>query len=333
MKTKPFTFITAGLAVALATPVFALEAPEDDAPPPPQAEAPAAEAPEIKPLRFDPPAAPKDLPEAPATAFLGVVTSDVPDVLAEHLDLKDHEGIIVRSLMPDGPAAKAGISVHDVITRVGDQLIQSPADISKCIGAQKPGDRVNVEIIHKGKPSKLEITLCNRPAGVAAAEPMPMDQLNLEELPREMAERVRKAIEGNLGGLDLQLGEDAAQIPPQMEDAMRQLKQRMQKALDPLPAPGGAGKIQMQAGATFRMKDPSGSVEIKSNNGGKEVTIRDNEDKITWTGPWDTEQDKAAAPADIRSRVDSLHLDPTFKGNGFRLQMQPQPAAPEAEEP
>ena len=324
MKMKPSTFITASLAAVLITPVFALEAPADEAPPP------VADAAAIKPLRFDPPAAPKNLPEAPATAFLGVVSSDVPEMLAEHLDLKADEGIIVRSLMPDGPAAKAGIVVHDVITRVGDQLIGSPADISKCIAAQKPGDKVTLEIIHKGKPAKIDVALGSRPAGIAAAEPQSMDQLNLDEFPKELADRIRGAIEGNLGGHDLRLGDDA---DPQMGEALREMKKRMEKAMGGAPAVGGgAGNIQMNSGATLRMKDPDGSVEIKSTNGSKEVTIRDNQDKVTWTGPWDTDQDKAAAPANIRKRVDSLNLDPDFKGNGLRLQMRP-PAAPDADGP
>jgi len=323
MKTTSSTFITASLAAVLITPAFALEAPADEAPPP------AADATAIKPLRFDPPAAPKNLPEAPATAFLGVVSSDVPEMLAQHLDLKDNEGIIVRSLMPDGPAAKAGIVVHDVIVRVGDQLIGSPADISKCIAAQKPGDKVTLEIIHKGKPAKVEIILGSRPAGIAAVEPESMDQLNLDEFPKELADRIRGAIEGNLGGLDLKLGEDRdPQVLPQMGEALREMRKRMQNAMGVPPAAGVPGNIQMNSGATLRMKDPQGSIEIKSNNGSKEVTIRDNEDKVVWTGPWDTDQDKAAAPADIRKRVDTLNLDPDFKGNGLRLQMRA-PGAPD----
>jgi hypothetical protein len=333
MKTNSFTFISASFAAALGTPVFALEAPADDAPPPPGVSAPAAQAPVIKPLRFDPPAAPKNLPEAPATAFLGVVTSDVPDVLAEHLELKADEGIIVRSVMPDGPAAKAGITVHDVITHVGDRLINTPSDISKCIAAQKPGDKVSLEIIHKGKPGKVDVTLASRPAGVAATEPQPLDQLNLEEFPKDLADRIRGAIEGNIGALDLEGADDpTAQIPPLMGNALQQLKQHMQKALAAPADPAGGGGVRMQSGATVRMADPNGSVEIKSNDGSKEVTIRDHGDKVTWTGPWDTEQDKAAAPADVRKRVDSLNLDTNFKGNGIRLQLN-HPAAPDADGP
>ncbi|MEO8616333.1 MAG: PDZ domain-containing protein [Luteolibacter sp.] len=325
MKTTLSTLITAGLAAVMVPPASALEAPADDAPPP------VADTSAVKPLRFDPPAARKNLPESPATAFLGVVTSDVPEMLAEHLDLKNDEGIIVRSLMPDGPAAKAGLAVHDVITRVDDQLIHSPADISKCVGARKPGDKVSLEIIHKAKPTKIEVLLGSRPAGVAANEPQPMDQLNLDEFPKELADRIRGAIAGNLGGLDLQPGDDAApQIPPQLGNAMQELKMHLEKALGAPQVLGGG--VQMQSGATIRMKDPEGSVEIKSNGGSKEVTIRDNGDKIAWSGPWDTEQDKAAAPADVRARVDSLNLDTDFKGNGLRLQMH-QPAAPAADGP
>ena len=323
MKTNLPTLITACLATVMVLPVSALEAPADDAPPP------VADTSAVKPLRFDPPAARKNLPESPATAFLGVVTSDVPEMLAEHLDLKEDEGIIVRSLMPDGPAAKAGLAVHDVITRVDDQLIHSTADISKCVGAHKPGDKVSIEIIHKGKPSKSEVTLSSRPAGVAANEPQPMDQLNLDEFPKELADRIRGAIAGNIGGLDLPPNDDVdPQIPPQLGNAMQALKMNLEKALGAPQVKGGGG-IHMQSGGTIRIKDPKGSVEIKSNDGSKEVTIRDDNEKIAWTGPWDTEQNKAAAPADVRARVDSLNLDADFKGNGLRLQMH-QPAAPEA---
>jgi hypothetical protein len=66
---------------------------------------------------------------------------------------------------------------------------------------------------------------------------------------------------------------------------------------------------------------------VKSSDGSKEVTVRDAQDNVIWTGPWDTEQDKAAAPAEVRKRVDSLNLDTTFKGGGLRFQMN-KPAPP-----
>lgn len=314
MKTNPFTHMTAGFAAILITQASAIEAPADNAPPPSVAEAPEEAAPaEAKP-------APKV-----ESAFLGVVSSEVPAMLAEHLGLKPGEGIVVRALMPDGPAIKAGVAVHDIITRVSDQPVGSSLDLTKQVSTRKPGDRIHLEMIHKGKPVGLDVTLGVRPADFAAQDPAPLDQLNLEGIPKDFADRVRGMIEGNLGGPEMKFGEDGMEMPPQMDQAMRDMKQRMQKAMEEMkaaPVAPGIPKFEMHQGATIRLMDDQGSVEIKSNDGGKEVTLRDKNNNITWTGPWDTEQDKAAAPDDVRKRVDRLNLDSKFQGNGFRFQFR-----------
>jgi hypothetical protein len=326
MKTNPFTNMAAGFAALAITPAFAIEAPADESPPPPAAEAPAPGAGEKAPA----PAAAK--PEAKVeSAFLGVVSSEVPEMLAEHLGLKPGEGILVRALMPDGPAAKAGVAVHDILTRVADQPVGSPLDLTKQVKARKPGETIHLDLIHKGKPAGIDVTLGTRPDAVAAADPLPLDELKLEGIPKDLADRVRGMIEGNVGGLGLEMkfGEGGLEMAPQpqMEEAMREMKKRMEKAMEGLnngqAIPGMPG-IDVQQGATIRMMDNDGSIELKSNDGGKEVTIRDKDNKVTWNGPWDTEQDKAAAPDDVRQRVERLNLDSKFQGNGLRLQMRPQ---------
>jgi hypothetical protein len=322
MKTNSFnittTTITAGLAAILITPAFAIEAPADDAPPPPLAEAPAGEA--------RPPAAEQDAkPEAKVdTAYLGVVSSVVPEMLADHLGLKQGEGIIVRAVMPEGPAAKAGLEVNDIVTRVGDKAVGSPQDLTDQVTALKPGENIHLDVIHKGKPAGLDVTLGKRPDQFAGMENQPLDQLNLEGLPKEFADRIRGMIAGNLG-MQLDIQEGAVDIAPQFDDAMRQLRKRMEENNGAMLGLGnalGGMKLDIQE-PTYRLLDEKGSVELKSNDGGKEVTIRDKDNKVTWNGPWDTEQDKAAAPEEIRKRVDRLNLDGSFKGKGFRLRGLP----------
>jgi serine protease Do len=321
MKKKTFSSITAALASTLIAPAFALEAPADNAPPPPPVDQPADKLPEFK-LPEAPVAPPK--PEAEAkeeSAFLGVVSGEVPELLADHLDLKSGEGIVVRSLVPDGPAAKAGIAVNDVIIKVAGDPVGSPLDMSTRISGHKAGEKVTLDLIHKGKATQLDVTLGVRPAEIAAAEAQPLDRMNLDGFPKELADRVRDAIAGNIGGLDLKIDEDKAQL----EQLRKQLQKQM-GALDPNafvpPAANGAGKIRIQGGGKLIMRDPQGSIEVKSADGGKEVTMRDQQGKVTWSGPWDTDQDKAAAPADVQKRMDSLNLDTKFDGNGLRLQMR-----------
>jgi serine protease Do len=309
MKTNPLTTIAAGIAALLTAPAFAIEAPEDDAPPPaapaPAAEqAPAEEAP--KPAEKEP------------IAFLGVLANELPEMLAEHTGLENGEGVVVSSLDPEGPAAKAGLAVNDIITKLDGKPINSQDDLTREVRAHKPGEKARLDIIHKGKPAGIDVTLGVRPdLGGIALKRQPLDNLRLEGVPQEMAERIRKALEGNAGGMHFDIGRGD---PKQLEDAVDQMRKRMEKALEGMDAkivPGAEIKQQ----ANIRIGDRDGSVELHSKDGNKEATVRDHENNIVWTGPWETEQDKAAAPADVRKRIERLNIDQTFKGNGIRLQL------------
>ncbi len=322
-------FTTATLTAALIVPSFALEAPADDAPPPPAvnstagADATPDAQPQFKPLRFGNAPAPAPAPQVPAAkdiAFLGIVTSDVPEILAEHLKLTDGQGILVRSLMPDGPAAKAGISTNDIILRLADQPIGTPEDLSDSVSKRSPNDIVTVELIHKGEVKTIEITLAKRPQHFAAAHSQAQGDFNFDQLPKDLADRIRGALEGDLG-----LGDGTGAIPESMRDTMQDLQQRMQGHMEQAPGPG---KIQVQSGAILRFKDQNGCIEVKSNEGNKQVTLRDFNGEVVWTGPWNTEQDKAAAPEDFRERIEAMNLKDGPDGNaGFQLQI-PQAAAP-----
>ena len=248
-------------------------------------------------------------------------------MLVEHLGLKQDGGIIVQALFPpDGPAAKAGLAVNDIITRIGDQPVTSPVDLTKAVASHKPGDKVHLDVIHKGKPAGIDVTLGTKPDDLATLIPNLPDHNALDDMlkgmPKELADRVRRTIEGNLGGIDLDVQQGALQLAPNIDE----LKKRMENAIkgingQPMP------KIDIQQGATFRMMDKNGgSIELKSVDGGKEVTLRDKDNKIVWSGPWDTDQDKSAAPEDVRKRMNSLHLDTQFQGNGLRLHLGPAPA-------
>jgi len=330
-------------------PAIAIEAPADDAPPPraiqPAPETPPATLPpptaEI-PLQVTPPptsrpAAPNAVKPAPKTqpAFLGVIAVSLPDILVDHLGLKKDGGIVVQALCPfDGPAAKAGVAANDVITRIGDQPVASPSDLTKSVASHKPGDTVHLDLIHQGKAAGLDVTLGTKPDNLAALSPAPQDRANpldhlLEGMPKDVADRVRKAIEGNVGGLDLNVQEGALELAPNMLELRKRMENAMKGMNGKRLLPGIMPKIDIQQGATFRMMDNEGSVELKSNDGGKEVTVRDQDNKISWSGPWDTEQDKAAAPEDVRKRMDRLHLDTQFRGNGLRLHL----GAPQADDP
>ncbi|MGD9420148.1 MAG: S1C family serine protease [Verrucomicrobiota bacterium JB025] len=300
MKTP--AFITIG--ALLLSPAFAIEAPEDNTPPPAAVNA------------AEPPAAPADHREAAQSAFLGVITTNVPEMFAGHLGLQPGKGVIVRSLVPDSPAANGGITENDIITHFNNTEINSAEDLFREVSALKPGDTATIGIIHNGKPGNADVVLAKRPADLTRnAHAAPLNEEMLEGIPKEFADRILGMIEGNLGDFDMDPQalklHGFNQAIPDMEDALREMQDRMRKAMgdaDALQIPPAGVQLRQNA-TTIRLMDNEGSIEVKSIDGAKEVTIRDKDNNVTWEGPWDTEQDKAAAPAKVRERLNNLDLD------------------------
>lgn len=247
--------------------------------------------------------------EAPAEeeTFIGLDADKVPDFLSMHLNLPADSGVLVRSLNPDGPAAKAGIEKGDILTKIDGKDVNSPEEMVDKILAKKPGDTVEIESIHAGKPAKATVTL-----GVHKVQVLP-DIPGLENFPLEEQNRIRahfkKMLKGQMGGNGIQIFPgDQGRIEIAPGGGM-------------FGAPGGNGMMhELRVGGngmfgTMKMMDPEGSIEMKDNDGSKEVEVCDKDGKAVWSGPWDTEQDKAAAPPDIRERIEGI------KG-GFGLNMK-----------
>lgn len=335
MKTKYSKFITAGLAAAMITPAVALQGPADDAPPPPQGKQETASLPQFKlPPDTQPESKAKEVAkEAPKAdvAFLGVVSGPVPKFLIDQLDLKKGEGVIVRAVSPDSPASRAGIAVNDVITEVAGHSVGTQEDLSNQISQNAPETKIDVSVIHKSKTSTLSVVLGVRPAEVAISEPPTLDQLDLDRLPKEMADHIRQA----LGGKESMLGFTGDVISPQMEDAIREIENRMRSGRaildDVIPPSAADANAKSSSSATFRMKDNDGSIEVKSKDGSKEVTVKDRQDAVIWSGPWNSEQDRAAAPDIVRNRMGGLNLDTGSSGGGLKFNFNGagHPAAPD----
>lgn len=79
-------------------------------------------------------------------------------------------GALLERITTSGPSEKAGLKAGDVITRASGKPIAKYADLIKAIQARKPGDKMPVELIRKGKPVKLTVTLGTRP-GLSNARP------------------------------------------------------------------------------------------------------------------------------------------------------------------
>ncbi|MFT4176515.1 MAG: PDZ domain-containing protein [Luteolibacter sp.] len=332
MKPK-FSWIVVLLFIS---PALAIEAPVDDAPPPPllkQGATTPDRAPRPAPFDASPRTSPDQSalpqPEEPKTAFLGLVTAEVPSLLSEHLRLKTGEGIMVRALMPDGPAAKAGISVHDVVLKVGEKSISSPADLSAEISKHQIGETIRLSLIHQGQPVTREVVLGERPPQVAASSPsggQRRGRYPLQGLPPSQREQLRQLLEERES-----FGADEMPDPTHgMENALLRMRQRMERLMQGQEIPDDFSSAPSEASshshATVRVMDHEGSIELKSTDGDKEITAYDATGNLVWKGPWTTPEDRAAAPKEIRERVSRLRLDTNFQGKSLRFKLNPEPS-------
>ncbi|MEW6477036.1 MAG: trypsin-like peptidase domain-containing protein [Actinomycetota bacterium] len=88
-------------------------------------------------------------------AFLGVSTTETPD---------GSGGAEVVSLVPGGPAQRAGISVGDLIVTFDGKPVASADSLSGLVQARQPGDTVQVVVERNGASRTISVTLGTKPS-------------------------------------------------------------------------------------------------------------------------------------------------------------------------
>ncbi|MFN0103780.1 MAG: PDZ domain-containing protein [Bryobacteraceae bacterium] len=107
------------------------------------------------------------------SGMLGIDGESVEDQLAEFFGVK--EGVLVRGVPKDMPAAKAGIKAGDVIVRVEDTKVRSPRDISAAIRAAKNKKPLKVTLFRQKSEMTVDVQLDDErpsnPRGVTVSRP------------------------------------------------------------------------------------------------------------------------------------------------------------------
>ena len=85
-------------------------------------------------------------------AKLGLAVEPVTPRLAREMGLRDQQGVIVRDVKADSPAAEAGLQVGDVIVEVNRQSIRNAADMHRQLDGHVKGTPVLL-LVHRGEGS------------------------------------------------------------------------------------------------------------------------------------------------------------------------------------
>jgi serine protease Do len=89
--------------------------------------------------------------------WLGVVIQRITPDLTEALDLSDEKGALVSKVMPDGPAADAGIKHGDVIVEFDGQTIDSWNELPRVVAGTPVGKKVKLVVVRDGKRKTIKV--------------------------------------------------------------------------------------------------------------------------------------------------------------------------------
>lgn len=97
------------------------------------------------------------VPKAASSFWIGVQVAAVEPALRAHLSLPADRGLIATEVIADGPAAKAGLKVNDILLSIDGSALLDQAQLSEHV--QKQGEKpASLEIIREGKKQTIEVT-------------------------------------------------------------------------------------------------------------------------------------------------------------------------------
>ena len=103
-----------------------------------------------------------DAPHA-STAWLGVHLQDMTPRLAKEMSLKTESGALVRSVVDDSPADKAGLKEDDVIVEFNGTKIKDSDDLVGAVHDAKPDASADIVVVRADDRKTLKATLGEMP--------------------------------------------------------------------------------------------------------------------------------------------------------------------------
>lgn len=261
--------------------------------------------------------------EKEKVAFLGVETAPVSRTLATQLGLARDTGLVVTHVAENSPAATV-LREDDVLAKLDDQVLVNQQQLGVLVRAKKEGDEVNLTVIRGGKETTVKA------------------KLGLHEVPRMAGGFF---FQNGPGGMSWNMGtlsgglERLRDLPGGGEDDARDIlrligRDRMRIQTGPgvhIIRRGGKGSTILDLpNSNISYSDDDGSIEIKADEGKRELTVKDAKGKVTFQGPINTEEERKKLPPEVVKQLEKLDKDTiSFEaGDKFEHEVLPLPAEP-----
>ena len=289
-----------------------------------------------------PPERREKMPKVPVT-YLGVETSDVPRVVSEQLGLAKGFGLVIDYVVPDGPAAAAGVQQNDILKMLNDQILTEPDQLSKLIRSFSEGTTVTLTVLRKGKEEKISVKLSKKEVPQERDfgpgrhrhnfnfNGMDFGDFGMNDLQEEMNHLKEQLGNGEQGMIHDAVMTAQAEAQRVREEAQRRrdeaqrVRDQAQRIRDQAMRAGdearrAAGNINVARSndgglsttkidigkAQIVYSDDKGELRVEKVDGKKVLTAKDPQGLLLFSGPVETKEELDKVPAEVRQRYEKL---------------------------
>jgi serine protease Do len=104
--------------------------------------------------------------------WLGINYLEINAEIARQLGVPETHGVVIRNVIPQGPADRAGIREGDVLTALGSQKIEQENDLRRAVRAAQVGETLKITGFRGNRPLEFQVKLGEMP---------PPDQLQQQQ--------------------------------------------------------------------------------------------------------------------------------------------------------
>jgi len=97
--------------------------------------------------------------------YIGIEARDINPVMARLYDAEQVSGIIVMGMDPNGPAAKAGFKVQDILIEIDGKKVTDRRNVLDIVTELRPGNSVEMKVLRNGQVTTLSVLIADEPNG------------------------------------------------------------------------------------------------------------------------------------------------------------------------
>jgi S1-C subfamily serine protease len=161
--------------------------------------------------------------------FIGATFEPVTAPIAESLGMAQPTGALVSAVVPDGPAAKAGLKPGDVVLSLNGMAVEHVEALGYRLATLAVGSDAELSILSQGEEKTIKVKLERPPEGTSATEVTiggnsPFSGIKVAALSPRLAQRLgmRSDVTG-VAVVDIDRNSPAAGVGFQPRDIVREV--------------------------------------------------------------------------------------------------------------